>query len=718
MTTSTTDIEVGKYLALLRDETGLKQGELADMVGLSPSVLSRIESGERHATFEDVDSILESIDTKEALLFSTTLKRVWEQHPRPPFGHPDEETLWCAEKVLKSLRGLLNDPDIRNSFATSVKELMQEIDRVAHLVRVTEHSVAFVGSIGIGKSTAICRVSGLELPSPNMGKPDSVLQVGGGGVTICEVHLVQGPDYGLLIEPMGDEDIRREVREFAGILKNPPKINEDNRADLPIGTSKEIERAIRNMSDLPIIRISELGSDGKRVRRTEDPARKLADECPEIGAFCVEILNKMNLAGRTRRKLWHSSDGFTSDPLAWLKENFQSLNNGRHPEFSIPKRIEVVIPEPVLGERTISFRLVDTKGIDQMAERADIMTLFSQPNTTVVLCSSFNDAPSTSVQSILTRAKNERIGAVEDKTAVLVFPRDGEALAVIDDMGEPAETVEDGYDMKHDQAETTLQSIGLAGISVEFFNAFGDDPVSLKTIVLGLTERLRARHRKELEELVKDGYALVENFDQQLILTVQRDAAKRLKVWLDNDAQIDFSNILNVEGSLLDAMNIVHASTVQASVRRQGDWYNLDYSDQLGYGGRRLAASVVASKQDSFHAIAENLLHDEELTEAFGLVRQARRVIDSGVESILVKSQIKGLEIHSRDMKPDQPLWNQCDKEWGLGGGYRNKVVNHHQLWFTGSTRTHQQDFRDFIEREWNATLERLSDIIEEVLTD
>ena len=726
MTTSGTDIEIGKYLALLRDEAELKQNELAGVVGLAPSVLSRIESGERHATSEEVDSILNSIGTEEALTFKTTVRRVWQQHPRPPFGHPDEATLWCAEEVLKSLDGLLDNPDIRNSFATSIKELKQEIDKAAQLVRETEHSIAFVGSIGIGKSTAICRVSGLEIPNPNQGVPDTVLQDGGGGVTICEVHLVQGPDYGLLIEPMSDEEIRREVREFAIMQKNPPKTNEDDASDPPIGTSREIERAIRNMSDLQTIRTTELGLDGKRTRRTEDLAKKLADECPGVGAFCVELLNKMNLAGRTRRELWHSSDGFASDPLVWLKESFQSLNIGRHPEFSIPKRIEVIVSEPVLGEKSVSIHLVDTRGIAPMAaERADIMSLFNEPNTIVLLCSSFNDAPAVAVQSILTRAKNERIGGLSDKAAVLVFPKGAEALAVIDDAGEPAETTEDGYDMKRDQAEATLRSIGVTGVHVEFFNAFGDDSGSLKNLLMEFVDRLRSRHRKELEELISDGHMLVENFDREQTLTVQGTAARRLKIWLENDAQLDFSSFPGVEQSLLRTMNTIHAGTVRASVRRQGEWYNLDYSDQLGYGAILSADSVVASKQDSFHAIAENLLNDEELTEAFGLVRQARRVIGSGVDAILTKSQIEGTEIHRRDMKPDRTLWNRCDDEWGQGGGYRDRVVSHNRKWFkdgtkqvttySGGNRDHQQDIRDLIEREWTATLERLSDILDEV---
>ncbi len=728
MDTRATDIEVGKYLALLRDDAELKQSELAGLVGLAPSVLSRIESGERHATFEEVDSILESIRTQEAMTFKTTIRREWHKISRPPFGHPDEVILWCGEEVLKSLDILLENPDIRNSFATSVNELKQEIQKAARLVQITEHSIAFVGSIGIGKSTAICRVSGLEIPNSNLGVPDTVLQVGGGGVTICEVHLVQGPDYGLLIEPMSDEEIRREVREFAIIQKSPPKTNEDDGADPPIGTSREIERAIRNMSDLQTIRTNELDPDGKRVRRTEDLAKRLADECPDIGVFCVEILNKMNLAGRTRRELWHSSDGFASDPLVWLRESFQSLNIGKHPEFSIPKRIEVIVPEPVLGEKSVSIRLVDTRGIGPMAERADIMSLFSEPNTIVLLCSSFNDAPAAAVQSILTRAKNERIGTIEDKTSVLVFPRDREALAVIDDAGEPAETTEDGYDMKRDQADTMLQSIGVGGIRVEFFNAFGDDSDNLKSLLMEFVDRLRSRHREELEELIKDGYNLVENFDREQTLTVQRTAARRLKVWLEHDAQLDFSNFPGVERSLLEVMDISYASTVRASIRRQGDWYNLDYSDQLGYGAKLLAAGVVATKQDSFRAIAQNLLNDEELTEAFGLVRQALRVIDSGVEAILTKSQIEGIEIHSREMKPDRTLWSRCDNEWGRGGGYRDRVVKHNREWFKDGTkqvttyyngnRDHQQDFRDLIEREWTATLKHLSDRLDEVLEE
>lgn len=73
---------------------------------------------------------------------------------------------------------------------------------------------------------------------------------------------------------------------------------------------------------------------------------------------------------------------------------------------------------------------VDTKGIDRTAERRDLEEYFNAPNTIVVLCSSFNDAPSNSVQQLLERAEKGRVANLQDKAAVLALPRPDEALTV------------------------------------------------------------------------------------------------------------------------------------------------------------------------------------------------------------------------------------------------------------------------------------------------
>lgn len=704
--------EMGKYLAHLRDKAGLKQNELAQKVTWSPAVLSRVESGGRDVSADELNSILEAIGTEEALRFRETAGRVWQKLQKPPFGHPDESFLWKAEQALQSVEELLARPYIKNVFVKRLEEFSDELGKAAELVLGTEHSVAFVGDIGVGKSTAICRVADLEVQKEN--KVDPVLEAGGGGVTVCEVHLVQGPYYGLVVEPMDESELRREVLEFASFLRHSPEVHqEEETEDLDAhGTSKEIERAIRNMSRLTKKVSRKTGPDGKKVRVSVDPAEDLAEKFSDSKALAVEILERMRLQKRTRRELW-LSESSSEDPLLWLKQNFERVNNGRHPEFSIPKRIEISVPQQILEEEALSIRMVDTKGIDRTAERRDLEEHFNAPNTIVVLCSSFNDAPSNSVQQLLERAEKGRVANLQDKAAVLALPRPDEALAVKDDEGFRAETVDEGYELKGDQVEMRLKKLNVPDVRVEFFNARGDAPKRLSDFLLELVRGLRKRHRENLEEAIDGANHLVQNFEEKQVQEIQQQAARRLSIWLENNQQIGpFSK--GLQDSLLAAIARAHASSLRASIRRQGEWYNLDYSHQLDNGARVVAAGAVGSKQDKLEAVTDNLLQDSEFKEAFDLVRQARRILKSGIDDLLWKSQLLGRTIHTRDMMPDGQLWNKCNEEWGRGSGYRDRVLKHHRDWFAdGSHAINAQALVELVEKEWREILNRLAAILD-----
>lgn len=712
---TTSSIEIGKYLARLRDKAGLKQNELAQKVTWSPAVLSRVESGEREVSTDELNSILEAIGTEEARQFRETAGRVWKTSQKPPLGHPDEQLLWEAEEALQNIEELSARPDIRNVFVKRLEEFRDELKRATSLVLGTEHSVAFVGNIGVGKSTAICRVADLEVQKERTLVP--MLEVGGGGVTICEVHLVQGPQYGLIVEPMGENEIRREVLEFTDFLMPSSETRqEEETGDLDShGTSKEIERAIRNMSGLTKSVRRETKPDGKRVRVTVDSAKKLAEDSADSDALAVEILARMELQKRTRRELWYSESS-SEEPLLWLQKNFAQVNNGRHPEFSIPERIEITVPQQILEEESLSIRIIDTKGIDRTAERRDLEEHFSAPNTIVVLCSSFNDAPSTSVQKLLERAKEGQFANLETKTTVLALPRPNEALAVKDDAGFSVETVEDGYDLKGDQAEMRLEALHVPGVRVGFFNALEDTPTLLSDFLLELVRDLRKRHCENLKEAVVGANDLVQNFAEEQVREIQYIASKNLIIWLKNNQQIGpFSRSL--QDSLLSAISRAHASSLRASVRRQGEWYNLDYSHQLGYGARAMAVGVVGSKLEAFKVIATNLLQNPDLEEAFGLVQQASRILESGADDLFQTSQLFGRTIHTRYMKPAAQLWDICDEEWGKGPGYRERVSDHHQGWFTNDSdniTAQSQALVELVEKEWQEILGRLGAILEE----
>jgi transcriptional regulator with XRE-family HTH domain len=181
-------MEIGRHLTQVRERAGIKQAELARRVTWSPAVLSRIESGERALAPEELMQLLDAIDTPDAAMLREALQRTWQVLPRPALDHPDQELLWTAEEVAQQLTTLQQQPDVRHAFERRLAAYIEELKSTANLLLKREHQVAFIGSIGIGKSTAICRIAGLEVVAPDSPQPAPVLEAGAGG--ICAVGRV------------------------------------------------------------------------------------------------------------------------------------------------------------------------------------------------------------------------------------------------------------------------------------------------------------------------------------------------------------------------------------------------------------------------------------------------------------------------------------------------------------------------------------------------
>ena len=109
-------LELGRYLTQVRERAGIKQAELARKVTWSPAVLSRVESGERSLADDELDQLLDAIDTPEAGKLRDALSRDWRVLPRPSLDHPDQDLLCAAEEVAQQLTTLREQPDARNAF--------------------------------------------------------------------------------------------------------------------------------------------------------------------------------------------------------------------------------------------------------------------------------------------------------------------------------------------------------------------------------------------------------------------------------------------------------------------------------------------------------------------------------------------------------------------------------------------------------------------------
>ena len=192
-----------------------------------------------------------------------------------------------------------------------------------------------------------------------------VLEVGAGRTTLCEVQVKAGPEYGLIVEPTSEEAVRFDVADFVDHLTSIVRANDQTDSlRQPDLTSEEIRRAIRNLANL----ITKKSTDATGKPVWVDPAKELAERIVDPNELVIQILSPHGFGSPSWSNIWYPGDSSMS-PREWLKQTFSQLNNGRHPDFSLPHRIEVVVPQPILGTATFDLRLIDTKGIDQTAQR-------------------------------------------------------------------------------------------------------------------------------------------------------------------------------------------------------------------------------------------------------------------------------------------------------------------------------------------------------------
>ena len=163
-----------------------------------------------------------------------------------------------------------------------------------------------------------------------------------------------------------------------------------------------------------------------------------------------------------------------------------------------------------------------------------------------------------------------------------------------------------------------------------------------------------------------------------------------------------------VRDSLLSQIRSAHASTVRATIRREGEWPNLDYGHHLGYGARRLTAIALKLEVERFKVIAGNMEKNPEYAEAKDLIQQAQRVLESAFEDLLRRVQHRGRTAFKDALKHDRSLWVQCEGEWGRGSGYRDRVADTKELWFNATAQQEvERELFELIDREWGVLLTR-----------
>ncbi|HPS89823.1 MAG TPA: hypothetical protein PLC35_07620, partial [Methanosarcina vacuolata] len=593
----------------------------------------------------------------------------------------------------------------------------EELLRSAIFLQSIEHPVVFMGSPGVGKTTAICALTkGLrDLNEKDLNR-QMTLQTGSGRTTICEVHVRSAGEYAITIEPCSEEELRYHVADFCEYLLNQTEKGDDNVTREGSGISAEVERTLRNMTGLMVKKVKR--EDGKYHR--EDPATELVKVYPQKEKLLVEIFARLNITKRQRTSIAYSHVS-SIEPIKWLSKTFSEINFGRHPEFSLPRRIEVSIPGNILGTDELSVRLIDTRGIDEpSAPRRDLQSYLDNERAVIVLCSRFGDAPSADIQAQIERAKDGGLhNAILERGLLLILPKDGEEKAVLSDItGEPVTDSDEGREIRLEQVKTTtLADLGVRDLSINFMNIQqSKDCEFVRNSVLSVIQKLRVSASKKIESLIQTVDDLIKNKADEQVRLVFDQATKPLKTWLANNRTIEGS-INRADQALLEEIDSLrYAASLRASVSRRGNWHNFDYWHGLGFGSRRNTVSASKKQLTVLEGLIQNTLNEEDLREAHSFVTHFRSRFNDAVASFFVDIQQLGEAVFAEPLKSEYNYWNQCQNRWGMGTGYKYDIRNWTEEWFSKDSCIEKHAFlEDEIQRRWAQMVEQLAQTIESV---
>lgn len=265
-----------------RENAGIKQGEMAKLLGVSSnSVVSRLEKSEQ-TEWPMAERYLKAIGTEDSLAILDYYARQWRISKRPDFRHPDRDALWQAELALQSLEIFEANQGFDELLRAPLNFIRSTLLATAEYVGRTDHSLAWIGTVGIGKTTALSHLTNLVLPGPD-GRPRQIFPASGGRTTTSEVVVRRAPAFGVAVDPRSEDDVRLLVSDLVEAVALGKG-----------GIATELDRAVRNMAEL------HKRKNPNDPKALIDPIKEMIDASPDaLDDVTHAIVARMRLEQRT-----------------------------------------------------------------------------------------------------------------------------------------------------------------------------------------------------------------------------------------------------------------------------------------------------------------------------------------------------------------------------------------------------------------------------------
>lgn len=599
------------------------------------------------------------------------------------------------DHVLKKLDELLARPDPEQEGA---RAWQSAISAASKFLQRTDHPVVFVGEVGVGKSSLVAVAARLlltgQVPTDRASlKGQSLLAIGAGRTTVCEVRVKSNPDVSTLagialeIEPIAQAEFDQLVALWAedewrrrhGHSRVP---------DEAPPTPQEVARALRAMAGYAE-RIETYRDGNLLRRRTVQPLDEVVAGCESASALTAHLRDRMNLDHRTQtRWLWPDD---TEVSLQGLKAKAEAINAGSEASATLPKTMTFVLPK-ILADlsqhlsagEALDLGLVDTRGLDAgvgLFGRRDLQDFVADDRALLVLCSPFKSAPGDAVRNLLLSLKDDARWRDALRRVQLVLLDQGDADQVNGADGDR----QTGQEIKASECRGELADVGIDP------QLLGSDQILALDVLLDSRDKLLDALKGRLQSIreaakadLREALANAQNF-----LDRRGQGRGKLQQAIDDQIREQLAQAMLEGPPLPDPLaglyaavdRTRYASVVYASCRRKGEYRNLDLYEAIKAEASRALTAWLAPPVQAVQAYLKSAGEDPAMQEVSDFVNLRMRQFSQGLVDAVTSFANAVEEEVRHTLQADDALWQRCSGEWGLGGGFKSKVLDHMRNW-------------------------------------
>lgn len=604
-----------------------------------------------------------------------------------------------AEILIQEIDSYVAD-GLNDDIKSQLTENKSNIESLLLELSQSEFSVSFIGKIGVGKTSAICKAAGLQYLSKNKELVD-VLKTGAGRTTVCEVRIEYAEKLSIKVDPLPIDEVKGLVRNFSEFIWNKSNKHVSDEEEGGNLLSEELTRCIRNMLGLNF----DKKKDDNGKWKSTDKAIEFSRKCSSVDEVNNLMYECLDLENRTEIELWPSQNDI-KDWQLWLKNNFSNINDGKHRNVTIPLAITIAGEFPLKRKECV-WRLIDTRGVDSNIHREDIRLTLDTEGVFPVICSSFADAPDSDSRSFydlgMKLGLSERIE--RDVTILILDKNESDKISDIDEeIIDLSDRKGLGRYIREGQVDNKIFHDYKIHPNIETF----DSKLDSDSLIWEAVEKRKAAYLKSKEntlnrvllaskELIAAETDKISSFNHEV---------EEIKLGWRKSADVHTPDWKNFGSYISGLFSRTHHRTLAASINRNGTFINLDVYEAINQLARSNSVSFCKTEL-------------EFLQESLEFMKEKYPEFNNQLDSIEydMKEEFNRFSVYVGNIAKDHwiervksflQIWQEMDAEWGMGSGYKSRVLSHWAKWIKSeeSIDTH------------NALLRRISSSWGRVLAD